>query len=476
MSKNSTPASWRRRLAKWLALIDAVVIAVSTVSAYLVRLWLAEAGVLREFNQVVPAAVAVLPLWLAIFYFVGAYRPEYLNTGADSFRRFVAGVVGGVLALGFVSFILRLLLPRVYVALLAVFVFLLGAAARLALRSYVQRRQGSGQFTQGFLVVGVDPEAIAIARSLASDPLTGYVPRGYLTSELAVGTNVDGVNEVVGRPEDVVEKARQLHAGLVLVAPAGLPPGTLKNMTVALEGSEIDLAVAPSFFEVVSRRVVVETVGNVPILHVQQIRLTQGKAILKRSLDLAVAGLAAVLTLPVLAVTWVVIRSTSPGPAIFRQRRIGLDGSYFTVYKFRTMYEDAEQRLQDLRDLNQVGGADDIFFKVEDDPRVTPAGRFLRKWSIDELPQLWNVLRGDMSMVGPRPLPVSAEQFEPWQLRRLRVRPGLTGVWQVSGRSYVDTEDAVRMDIFYIENWSLGWDLLILLQTIGAVLRREGAH
>lgn len=471
-----TPSRWRRRIGSLLVVADAIAIALSTASAYAIRLWLAEAGVLREINQVLPAAVAVLPLWLAIFYFVGAYRPEYLNTGADAFRRFAAGVAGGVLALGFVSFIFRLLLPRVYVALLAFFVFVLGGAARVAVRAYLARERARGRFTQGFLVVGVDPEAIAIARSLAAEPLAGYEPRGYLTTQVPVGTNIDGVSAVVGTPDQVLAMAHELGAGLVLVAPAGLPPGTLKNMTIALEGSDVDLAIAPSFFEVVSRRVLVETVGNVPILHVQQIRLTAGKAALKRGLDLVVAATLAAATLPFWLAAWLAVRATSSGPAIFRQQRIGKDGQYFTVFKFRTMYEDAEDRLAELLEHNQVGDPDDIFFKLDHDPRVTPVGRSLRKWSIDELPQLWNVLRGDMSMVGPRPLPVSAERFEPWQLRRLRVRPGITGVWQVSGRSYVDSDDAVRMDIFYIENWSIGWDLLILLQTIAAVLRKEGAY
>jgi lipopolysaccharide/colanic/teichoic acid biosynthesis glycosyltransferase len=222
--------------------------------------------------------------------------------------------------------------------------------------------------------------------------------------------------------------------------------------------------------------VLVETVGNVPIMHVQQIRLTTGKAVLKRTLDLIVGISLGLVTLPLWIPAWLAIQVDTKGPVLFQQRRVGKDGNYFTCLKFRTMHPDAEERLADLREHNQVGDPNDIFFKIEDDPRVTPVGRFLRKWSIDELPQLWNVLRGDMSMVGPRPLPVNAEQFEPWQLRRLRVRPGITGVWQVSGRSYVETDDAVRMDIFYIENWSLGWDLLILLQTIAAVLRNEGAH
>ena len=472
----ATPTEWRRRLGRWLALIDLIVIAVSSLLAYEIRVTLAEAGTLLPFDDIFPLVVGVLPLWLFIFYFVGAYRPEYLNTGADAFRRFTAGVVGGILAVGFLSFVFRLLVPRVYVLLLALLVFLLGGFARVAVRRYLVHRRAAGRLSQGFLVVGVDAEAIATARSLDADPLAGYRLLGYVTDGASIGTSIDGKHEVVARPKEVLACAETLGAGMVLVSPNGLPAGTLRNLIVELEGSHVDLAVAPSLFEVVSRRVLVETVGNVPILHVQQVRLTTGKAFLKRTLDLVAATSLLVVSLPVAILAALAIKLDSPGPVLFQQRRLGKDGHYFTCLKYRTMHEDAEHRLTDLLPHNEVGDPDALFFKMRDDPRVTRVGRFLRKWSIDELPQLWNVIRGDMSMVGPRPLPGDVDSWEPWQLRRLRVRPGVTGVWQISGRSYLDTDEAVRMDIFYIENWSLGWDLLILLQTVAAILRREGAH
>ena len=471
----STPTRWRAKLGRWLAVIDLVAIAAASFLAYEIRVALAEAGTLQPFDDILPLVVGVLPLWLFIFYFVGAYRPEYLNTGADAFRRFTAGVVGGVLAVGFLSFVFRLLVPRVYVLLLAVLVFLLGGLARVVVRRYLVHQRAAGRLSQGFLVVGVDAEAIATARSLDADPLAGYRMLGYLTDADPIGRNIDGTHEVVGRPKEVLACAERFGAGMVLVSPNGLPAGTLRNLTVQLEGSHVDLAVAPSLFEVVSRRVLVETVGNVPILHVQQVRLTTGKAFLKRTLDLAAATTLFVLSLPIAVLASLAIKFDTRGPVLFQQRRIGKDGHYFTCLKFRTMHQDAEDRLTDLLQDNEVGDADALFFKIKDDPRITRAGRLLRKWSIDELPQLWNVIRGDMSMVGPRPLPGDVGSWEPWQLRRLRVRPGVTGVWQVSGRSYLDTDEAVRMDIFYIENWSLGWDLLIMLQTVGAILRREGA-
>ena len=474
VSQIETPSTWRRRTSRTLATVDAFVVAASSALAYTYRTSLGEQGILQPFDDVWPAVVGVVPLWLVIFYFVGAYRPEYLNASADAFRRFVSGILVGVFALGFISFFFRLLIPRVYVALLAALVFVVSGGMRVVVRSGITRAHAEGRFTQGFLVVGVDEEAVAVARTLADDHVAGYEPRGFLTADLPVGAGVGGPAPVVGAPDDALDLARSLDAGLVLVAPGGLPPGTLRDVIIQLEGSEVDLAIAPSFVEVVSRRVLVEAVGNVPIMHVQQIRLTRGKAALKRTLDLVVAAVLSTLVLPVMAVAAVLVRLDSPGPVLFRQVRMGRDGEPFTILKLRTMRDGAEAELADLSEVAGDGG-DDPFFKLEDDPRITRLGGRLRAWSLDEVPQLWNVLRGDMSMVGPRPLPGDASSLEPWQQRRLRVRPGLTGLWQVDGRSYEDSDTAIRTDLFYIENWSLGWDLLIILQTVGAVLTRRGA-
>ena len=260
----------------------------------------------------------------------------------------------------------------------------------------------------------------------------------------------------------------------MLVSPTGVNAGVLRDLTVALEGTPIDLAVAPSPFAVVSRRMTVESVANVPILHVEQIRLQRGKAFAKRTLDLLVASVLAVVLAPVALLAALATKLYDRGPVGFSQRRIGKDGEPFVLHKFRTMVVGAEDRLEHVRHMNEAGHA---FFKIREDPRVTRLGRFLRKWSIDEIPQLWNVLKGDMSMVGPRPpLPTEVERYQSWQRRRLRVRPGITGVWQVSGRSEVPFDEAVRMDLFYIENWSLGYDLFLLAKTVLAVLGRRGAY
>jgi exopolysaccharide biosynthesis polyprenyl glycosylphosphotransferase len=427
----------------------------------------------QPFAYEMPAALSVIPLWLGLFYLAGAYRPEYLNAGGDAFRRFVAGVAAGVLALGFVSFLFNLQLARLFVGFLAVFVFVGGGLLRHGVRRYLQYRHARGEMIQRTLIAGTDSDAQQLAQTLSAAPDSSYQVVGYLDELRPLGEKVRGL-PVLGRPSGVAEYCADHGIGVVIVSPAGVSPGTLRDLTIGLEDTPVDLAVAPSLFQVVTRRMTIETVGNVPLLHVDQIRLTRGKAALKRTLDLGTIIGLGVLSAPVWLLAVVLIRLDSPGPVLFRQERVGRDGRRFRMLKFRTMVEDAEDRLAEVAHLNEAQGH---FFKIADDPRITRVGAHLRRWSIDELPQLWNVLRGDMSMVGPRPpLASEVENYEPWHLRRLRVRPGVTGIWQTSGRSDVPFDEAVRLDLFYIENWSLGTDLYLLGRTVSAVLGRRGAR
>lgn len=469
-----SPARWRVTLRRILVLSDVAAIAVSSFGAYLVRGALGEIGVVGPFANELPVALGVLPLWLAILYSFGCYAPHHLSAGGEAVRRFLAGVVAGVVVLGFISFLARLDLSRLYVAFLFLFVLILGGAFRAVIRAHLRRRRKSGQLTQRVVIVGTDGDARGIATAMRLDKGGGYLPIGFLDQSLPPGTRVVDDLEVVGRPDQIVEVVRDRRAGLAVVSSSSVEPGVLRDITLALEGSPIDLALAPSLFEVVTRRITVESVGNVPLLHVDQVRLTWGKATAKRALDVLVSSMLLVMFLPLMAAAAFAIKLNDRGPILFKQERVGRSGRRFMILKFRTMVPDAESRLVEVEDLNEVGHA---FFKIREDPRVTSVGRHLRKWSVDELPQLWNVLRGHMSMVGPRPpLPSEVEQYEEWHLRRLRVKPGVTGIWQVSGRSHVPFDEAVRLDIFYIENWSLGLDLYLLAKTVPAVLGRQGAY
>lgn len=247
----------------------------------------------------------------------------------------------------------------------------------------------------------------------------------------------------------------------------------MRRIAWGLEGSGVDLVVAPSVADVAGPRVSVRPVSGMPLLHVDQPEFTGARRVAKSVLDRVTAALLLIVLGPGLLVAAAAIRCTSRGPALFRQTRIGRDGAEFTVFKFRTMYSGAEAGRVGLTGRNETDG---LLFKIQDDPRITRLGRLLRRTSVDELPQLLNVLRGDMALVGPRPLPVKDTDFTGDVRRRLLVRPGITGLWQVNGRSRLSWEDTIQLDLYYVENWSISLDLAILLRTVAAVVRGAGAY
>ena len=250
--------------------------------------------------------------------------------------------------------------------------------------------------------------------------------------------------------------------------------GVLKRLGWELEGAGVDLVVAPALTDVAGPRVHVRPVSGLQLLYVEQPEFTGPTRIMKEAFDRVTAALALVVLSPVLILVALAVRMTSSGPVIFRQVRVGRDGRTFTVYKFRTMVVDAERRLDEIVHLND---SNEVLFKLKQDPRVTRVGRVLRRLSIDELPQLVNVLVGDMSLVGPRPaLPSETQRWGRTTARRVLVKPGITGLWQVSGRSDLSWEDSVRLDLYYVENWSFAGDIQILWKTLSAVVRSHGAY
>ena len=280
---------------------------------------------------------------------------------------------------------------------------------------------------------------------------------------------------VYGTFDDVARAVAQASADTVIVLTCPEFDGeSLRRLAWQLERDDIDLIVANNLIDVAGARTTIRPVDGLPMLHVEHPTLSGGRRVAKAVFDRVGAALLLVLFAPVLVVVAVAVRLDSPGPVLFRQVRVGRYGREFPIYKFRTMHADAERRLADLRHLNEQDG---VLFKIRDDPRVTRVGRYLRRLSLDELPQLFNVLGGTMSLVGPRP-PLQREvaAYPRDARRRLAVRPGMTGLWQVSGRSDLPWEEAVRLDLRYVENWSLTLDLVILLRTLTAVCRGAGAY
>jgi exopolysaccharide biosynthesis polyprenyl glycosylphosphotransferase len=274
----------------------------------------------------------------------------------------------------------------------------------------------------------------------------------------------------------VLESVRTLRATAVAVAECPeLEGSALRQLMWDLEGTGVDVLVGSALTEVTGPRLSIRPLAGLPLLQVEEPELTGARRLLKSLTDRTIALIIIALALPALVVLGLAVRLTSRGPAIFRQTRVGRHGGTFTMFKFRSMYVDAEARLAGLATQNER--AEGLLFKMRDDPRVTPVGRFLRKWSLDELPQLFNVLIGTMSLVGPRPpLPREVAQYGNDVRRRLLVKPGLTGLWQVSGRSDLPWDESVRLDLGYVENWSLAMDFVILIRTVVVVLRRSGAY
>jgi len=240
------------------------------------------------------------------------------------------------------------------------------------------------------------------------------------------------------------------------------------------ERANARVRVVPDLFQMAFSRVAVENLNGIPLLGTREPLLRDWQVFLKRVLDVLMASIVLVVLSPVLLIIAVAIRLDSPGPAIFKQRRVGRGGVEFTCFKFRSMFCDAESRVALLRDQNEATGP---LFKMRNDPRRTRVGRILRRFSLDELPQFWNVLRGEMSVIGPRPaLPSEVKEYAPWHQRRLEVPPGVTGLWQVSGRSDLTFDEMVLLDVYYIENWSPFLDLRILLKTIPTAILGSGAY
>jgi len=279
---------------------------------------------------------------------------------------------------------------------------------------------------------------------------------------------------VLGAARDIVRIATEQNADTIMIASSAFDHEVLGRIIAELRGVDVDVHISSGLFEVLSSRVLVSEIAGVPLITIKGITLSRTNLLVKRTFDLVVAGLIVLVGSPIWLAIAAAIKLSSPGPVFYGQERVGRDGERFRMLKFRSMHCDAEARLAELVASNEASGP---LFKIKDDPRVTSVGRWLRKFSLDEFPQLINVLRGEMSLVGPRPpLPHEVERYTVKDWRRLEVVPGMTGLWQVSGRSKLTFDEMVSLDLFYIENWSVTLDLTLLVRTIPAVVFARGAY
>ncbi|MRG60428.1 exopolysaccharide biosynthesis polyprenyl glycosylphosphotransferase [Agromyces sp. CFH 90414] len=420
-------------------------------------------------------SLVIVAAWMLALELFDTRSPRVLGVGTQEYRGIADGAVRLFGLVAIVAFLFKIDVARGYILIafpLGVLVLLL---SRWTWRQWLGMMRRRGQLASRVLLVGSEATVTTIAREFARMPEAGYrvvgacVPAG--AGDVLPGTRIPVVHGLANS----LAVMRDFGADTVVITSSDeLGPEQVKRLSWGLTPGAEHLVVAPSLIDIGGPRIRTRPVAGLPLMHVETPKFEGRKLVAKRIFDLVVGfGIVAVLS-PLLAVVAITVKLSSPGPVLFRQQRIGKNGKPFEMYKFRSMVVGADAQLAQL--LAEQGTGEVPLFKVANDPRITPIGRFIRKYSLDELPQLFNVLGGSMSLVGPRPqVPAEVELYDRGAHRRLLVQPGMTGLWQVSGRSMLSWEDAIRIDLFYVENWSLTGDLMIMLRTARAVFLPAGS-
>jgi exopolysaccharide biosynthesis polyprenyl glycosylphosphotransferase len=414
-----------------------------------------------------------IPLWLVIFAAYGLYDRRELDAPSEEMRRLFHGITVSLVAIVMVTFFAKFAVSRGWIASLAFFCALTVGAGRFAVRKLSGRLSASGYLCTPALIVGTNEEARTIARSLRRNRKMGYSAVGFVSVGPAPTGAVDGL-PVVGAVDSIAVLARQTGVAAVVIAGTAVRADVLLQIDAALQSVDVEIRLTPGLPHVSPSRITIRPLDGLALLSLDRRELGIRQAALKRMFDVVVGTMVFAVALPVMVIVGILVRLTSRGPSLFRQERVGKGGEPFVMYKFRSMVKGAEEQHEQLV---QASGADTVLFKLREDPRVTPVGRVLRRWALDELPQLWNVVKGDMSLVGPRPaLPGETARYSNRLRTRLQVKPGLTGLWQVNGRHELPFADYIRYDLFYVENWSLGLDLYVIGKTVPALLARRGSY
>ena len=462
--------TWTTTYLRVATLLDGLSALVAGLLALVVRF---------DSQSVIPAEYflisVVLPfLWLGSVALAGGYDPRFIGTGSEEFRKILNAAVSLTAAVAILSYAAKFDLARGYVVMALPCTAMFDVTTRYMLRKQLHRRWRRGQRMRRTVAVGHAAPVEHLVSMLQRDShhgltvvaacVAGAQHQGEV-ADVPICGDLDSVGSVVSR----------FQADTVAVLACPEMDGTrLRELAWDLEKTGTEMCVASALLDVAGPRTTIRPVAGLPLLHVDHAELAGGKKVIKEVFDKVSALLALLLLAPLFVMIALAIKISDHGPAFFQQTRIGKDGQPFSLWKFRTMVVDAEARKAELLAQNNGKGA---LFKMHSDPRVTRAGAWLRRWSLDELPQLINVLFGDMSLVGPRPaLPVEVAEYGDHMRRRLAVKPGITGLWQVSGRSDLAWDEAERLDLRYVENWSLALDLQILWRTLSAVTRGCGAY
>ena len=480
-------SSWQRAYAFKLFLTDVVIVVLCAFGAQLTRfgntLTSLEASPTDFFGFRVGysfLSIGLIGTWLLALKFDGAWDRRVVGNGSTEYKTVMRATLSTFGALAIAAFLLRMPVARGYMVIAFPCGLVLLLLGRLLWRRWLQVQRKAGGSLHRAVVVGERAKTGHVIQQIAAVPDTGYQIVGEVTTSNGGPTGClrpipDCIRRAVGYDEILPLIDETGSDTLILTSSDVLTPERTRQLGWQLDERDIELVVVPALTDIAGPRIHTRPVAGLPLLHISYPSMSGAKQVVKRTFDI-VGSLALIVILsPVFAVVALGVKLTSPGPLLFKHERIGLNGEPFKMLKFRSMVVDADRQLTNL--LAQQGTGDRPLFKVADDPRITPIGTFLRRYSLDELPQFFNVLNGSMSLVGPRPQ-VAGEValYAEWDYRRLLVKPGITGLWQVSGRSNLEWEDAIRLDLYYVENWSLMNDLMILFRTVRAVVMTDGAH
>lgn len=464
-----------------LPVLDAGLVFVAYLLAYITRYQLQILRPVGEFfsapfSEYIPYAFVFAVMLYFAYRGSGLYVAVRTRGWSEELYGLISGVAGATMVLFAVSFVLQpLVFSRLMLIYVAVFTLILHVFARLIRRLVYARMRARGIGVQRAVVVGVGDTGRSVLRLMIARKELGYIPVGYLDDDPARG-NVDlGRVRGLGSTSNLAEIIHQYEVDAVVITLPWSHHDKIVKMVDDCQAAGVEVSIVPDVFQLSLQQVQIENIDGIPLLRVNgQVPFKASNRLVKRVVDIVLVMLAAPLWLPLLGIVAAAIRMEGPGPIFYRAKRVGENGRVFDMLKFRSMVPNADAMHADLVKAHEQ---DPRHPKIKDDPRVTSVGRFIRSTSLDELPNLLNVLMGQMSLVGPRPpTPDEVSLYAPWHRQRLQVKPGMTGLWQVSGRSDVPFDEMCLLDIYYIENWSMGLDARILMMTIPRVLLRQGAY
>lgn len=472
--------AWEAAYSSSLIVVDALLVTVAALTALLVRFGGPEGdvavGTTTGLGYTEVAAIFA-PAWILMLAASRAYEARFLGNGSEEFKRVVNATVRFTALVSTTVFVFKVDLSRGFVAVALPLGLVLLVLGRYAARKVIVALRLRGYAQHRAVLVGSHEEVSALAARIVRERYTGMrVVAACLPDYETRPVEVAGETiPLLGAARDLAGRLASVQADTVAVAgTSALSTRELRELAWDLEGTGVDLALSPALTDVAGPRIHVRPVAGLPLLHVEEPTFGGVRKLVKDLIDLVAALVLVLLLAPVLVVIAALIKREDGGPVFYRQERVGRDGRSFRIWKFRSMRVDADRMLADLAAHNEHDGP---LFKMKQDPRLTRIGITIRKYSLDELPQLFNVVLGSMSLVGPRPpLQTEVDQYADHVHRRLLVKPGMTGLWQVSGRADLEWDEAVRLDLYYVENWSVALDFMILWKTMFAVIRGSGAY